>query len=561
MFWDGHRWLKEPATDSVRARKATSSSLATWSATGLMFVLLVGIAVPIYRANADAATLAIAPAEGVAGARVSARIDRIPAGTAVVLLWDGSPLQSSQVAGKSGKLHIRFTVPQVSPGMKRLTLVTATATRDAPNPYQSTMASGALLASAAFTVLPTVAQTSATPDPSAYSPTPTPEPSAGTPASTPGPSAATSTSPSATPEPGAAQSPAPTLTAPPTPAPTPAPPPPPPPPPPPSIDCTLTFGGDASGATDVTAGLQSFLRQAPAGATACLAQNGQYRVEGTVHLPGRESGITIDGHGARMFATTRRNQAMMLIDQGGRNIVLRNLTIEGYNPNGRTSNAHEYAWEFGHGIALGGVINTTITNVQILNMNGDGILIDGGTTTSGVRWSDGVVIQNVLIDGVGRMGVAFTNGVRNSVVSGSTVRNTGMYAFVIEPDGNVFNGEVYGADGITITGNAISSYSIDSTWGPYLFAATGHGPQNNIEFSNNAVYGQNLHVAVQPNGYARTNIRILNNRSDVRVPGPVMEFAGCSNLTVTGNTQLISSGELATVSGCSNVDISNNITN
>ena len=105
-----------------------------------------------------------------------------------------------------------------------------------------------------------------------------------------------------------------------------------------------------------------------------------------------------------------------------------------------------------------------------------------------------MTIRNVLIDGTGRMGVAFTNGVRNALVSGSTVHNTGMYPFVIEPDGNVFNGEVAGADGITITGNAISRYTIDiiSSWGPYLFAATGNGPQNNVEFSNNAIYGQNL---------------------------------------------------------------------
>jgi hypothetical protein len=318
----------------------------------------------------------------------------------------------------------------------------------------------------------------------------------------------------------------------------------------------VTFGGDASGATDVTAALQTFLQQAPSGATACLAANGQYRVNGRVRVQGRTNALTIEGNNARLFATVRSNQALLHFDAGA-NLVIRNVTVEGFNPNSRTSNAHEYAWEFGMGISLYGMVNSTIANVRILNVNGDAIYVDG----SGARWTDGVSIRNVVIDGTGRHGVAFTNGVRNVVVSGSTVRNTGMYPFVIEPDGYVFNGVTAGADGITITGNAISRYTIDSSWGPYLFAATGRGPENNIEFSGNVVTGQKLRIAVQPNGYARTNIRILNNRSDTRVAGPVMDFAGCTNLTVTGNVQPLSSGGLATVSGCTNVNISNNTIN
>lgn len=558
MFWDGYRWLKELTRGSGRTKATTSNPWATWIGTGLMLVLLVGIGVPIYRADADAVTLAISPAEGRADTRVTARIEGISAGTALVLLWDGEPVQSAQVADNSGKLSIRFAVPQDSPGIKQLALITTTATRDREMPQQLAMAPGTLLASAAFSLLPTEAPSTTTTERAASSfsllpteatatatATATPEPAASTPLATAAP-----TPPPATTQPIINPTPAPTLA--PTPLPT--------APPPPSTSCTVTFGGDASGATDATAALQSFFQQAPAGATACLAASGQYRVDGRVNVHSRENGLTIDGNGARLFATVRSNQALLKFAWGA-NLVVRNLTIEGVNPNGRTSNAHEYAWEFGMGVSLYGVVNATIDNVRILNVNGDGIYVDGGDAGAGYRWSDGVTIRNVLIDGTGRHGVAFTNGVRNAVVSGSTVRNTGMYPFVIEPDGNVFNGEVAGADGITITGNAISRYTIDSSWGPYLFAATGNGPQNDIEFSNNAVYGQNLHVAVQPNGYARTNIRILNNRSDVRVPGPVMEFAGCNYLTVTGNTQLLSSGQLATLSGCSNVTISNNTIN
>ena len=100
-------------------------------------------------------------------------------------------------------------------------------------------------------------------------------------------------------------------------------------------------------------------------------------MDGQVDLHSRENGLTIDGNGARLFATVRSNQALLKF-AGGANLVVRNLTVEGFNPNGRTSNAHEYTWEFGMGISLYGVINATIDNVRILNVSGDGIYVDGG---------------------------------------------------------------------------------------------------------------------------------------------------------------------------------------
>jgi hypothetical protein len=536
MFWDGYRWTDERRSRPT-GKPATPNPWSTWVATGLMLTMLLAIVLPLSRTDAQTAALTLSPTSGPAGTRVSARINGVVAGTAVVLQWDGRPLQATTV-GPSGKLNIRFTVPEDPDGPHRVTLMTTAPSRDLRKALVG-LAPGIILAGAVFSINAQTPNPDGSPSQAAATPTATPRP-------TPTPTARPTPSPTPTTRPTPAPTPVPTAV--PTAAPTPAPPP--PPPPPPSASCTVTFGGDASGSSDVTGALQSFLQQSPAGATACLATNGQYRVNGRIYLSARENGLTIEGNGARLFATVRSNQAMLLFDKG-RNVIVRNLTIEGFNPNGRTANAHEAAWEFGMGISMYGVLNATIANVRILNVNGDAIYLDGGA-----RWTDGVAIRGVVIDGTGRHGVAFTNGVRNVVVSGSTVRSTGMYPFVIEPDG-----VGAGADTITITGNSISRYTIDSSWGPYLFAATGAGDENNIEFSNNVVTGQKLRVAVQPNGYKRTNIRILNNRSDTRVSGPVMEFAGCSNLTVTGNVQPLSGGTLASVSGCSNVNISGNNTN
>lgn len=562
MFWDGERWVDENPAPQGQARNRPHSALTAWIATGVMIVMGILIALPMRSADADATELVLSPSSGAAGTKVSVQATGIPSGTAVVLQWDGSALGGEHVAGGSGKLNTRLTVPNDSTGTHQIALVTTEGPgkkngNGRPAASQRALAHGIVLASVAFTLLPLSSPATTETPAAAVTASPTATGTPVTQLATPTPSA-TPLPTTATPVPTAASTPTqatPAPTAPPTPAPTPA------TTPAPVAGCTVTFGGNANGSTDVTSALQTFLRNAPAGATACMAPGGQYLVNGTVQIPARDNGLTIEGNGARWFATVRRNNAMLRFDSGGRNLVVRNLTIEGYNPNGRTGKAHEYSWEFGMGISLYGVANTTITNVRILNVNGDGIYMSGANTSSGFRWADGVTISGVLIDGTGRNGIAMTDGVRNVVIRSSTVRYTGLYAFDLEPNGTVVNGVTVGVDHLTITGNTISHYTIDSDWGPYLFAASGNAPESDLEFSNNVVIGQRLHVAVQPNGYARTNIRILNNRSDTRVAGPVMEFAGCNGLTVTGNVQPLSSGQLASVSGCTNVTISNNNTN
>ena len=53
---------------------------------------------------------------------------------------------------------------------------------------------------------------------------------------------------------------------------------------------------------------------------------------------------------------------------------------------------------------------------------------------------------------------------------------------------------------------------------------------------------------------ARQNFRINDNTAATRAAGPVMDFSSVSGLTVTGNTQPLSSGSLASTSGCSSVN-------
>jgi hypothetical protein len=242
-------------------------------------------------------------------------------------------------------------------------------------------------------------------------------------------------------------------------------------------------------------------------------------------------------------------------------VVVRNLTIEGVHPEAGTSNAHVESREHGHGIAIYGSLRLTLgPNLVVRNVSGDGVYISGGSTSSGFRWTDGVTITGCRIERNGRMGVALTDGARNVVVAGCVLDKIAMYPFDLEPNGLVRDGVLLGAEHVRFSDNTIGTYTIDTSWAPLVFTGTGNGHQRNIEFSRNTVTGGPLRVGVwNVAGSLRADFRVLDNRSSSRIAGPAMDFSGVAGLTVTGNTQPLSSGAIASTSGCSSVTISGNL--
>jgi hypothetical protein len=328
---------------------------------------------------------------------------------------------------------------------------------------------------------------------------------------------------------------------------------------PPSAGCNSVANVDASGGTDVTASLQAFLNASPNNSTACLVAGGQYRVDGMLSLDGR-SGLTLNGQGARIFGTTTSNSPKLRF-QLGNDLVVRNLTIESVHPEAGTSNAHVESREHGHAVAIYGALRLTLgPNLTLRNISGDGVYIAGGTTSSGFRVADGVTITGCRIERNGRMGVALTDGARNVVVSGCVLDQIAMYPFDLEPNGVVKGGVLLGSENVRFSDNTIGRYTIDPAWAPLLFTGTGNGPQRNIEFSRNTVTGGPLRIGVwNVAGSLRSDFRILDNRSSSRIAGPAMDFSGVAGLTVTGNTQPLSGGALATTSGCTNVTMTGNV--
>ena len=312
--------------------------------------------------------------------------------------------------------------------------------------------------------------------------------------------------------------------------------------------CTRTFRGDATGTDDVTEELQAFVDASPKGSVVCLAADGNYRMEGKLHLEARD-GLTIDGRGARLFATERSTEARILIDRGGSNIRIRDIVIEGYWPEAGTADAHVLAHQGNHGIAIGGAHGVEIgPDVTIREVGGDGVYLTAGTVAGGQRWADGIVVHDSTIERNGRMGVAITDGARNVVVEHNALDEIALYAFDIEPNGEVFDGVPAGAEHVRFSDNVIGSYGLSPELVPWLFAGTGKGPQSDVEVSRNVATAGPLRIgAWNVENTGRTGFRILGNWSDTQVAGPVMEFEGVDGLEISDTHQPLSFGRLARV--------------
>ncbi|MFL5755227.1 MAG: hypothetical protein ACJ77N_02925 [Chloroflexota bacterium] len=327
--------------------------------------------------------------------------------------------------------------------------------------------------------------------------------------------------------------------------------------------CTRTVNVDATGATDVTSAVQSFIDGSPNGSVVCFKAGGTYKVNGQVHLSNRQ-GITLDGNGATVYQAVRGTSSIVLVDYGSTDITIRNLTIQGSNP---SPGLWSLTYEHNHGLDLRGTLRVDVGGVRVVNVGGDGFYLAGGYLPGGAfRWADSIHVHDSLVDGTGRMGVAVTDGLSNTVIDHSTFRHIAYYTLDFEANGHVFSGVAAGAVHVRFSDNTLGSqpYSAGGSGQPtgHLFVVTGTsggGPADDIEVSRNSVSGRAVDVGVYNNGGLRRNIRVVDNHSDTRVGGPVMSFSGVDTVRVTGNTQPLSNTTLVSTSGCTSVTISANV--
>ena len=292
---------------------------------------------------------------------------------------------------------------------------------------------------------------------------------------------------------------------------------------------------DATGATDASAALISWLdRSVPDGSTVVFKAGGVYRMNAALKFAHRHN-LVFEGNGATLRAAGGTTEASALFWLGsylGGNtgIVIRNFTLVG---NSTTPGVYQGGREGAHGILVDAGSGIEITNVNVSGVWGDCLYVGS--------WADGVSFHDATCASVGRNGVTVT-AAKNVTVQRVAFTRSGYCTFDIEP-----NTSDQGASNVRFLDNTAG------TWTNSFLSADGAAGSvvNGITVSGNTVTGKSLLTAI---GLARRqNVVFTNNTSRVTASGPVLRFAHVDGLTITGNTQPLSSGSLASITDSTSV--------
>jgi hypothetical protein len=325
----------------------------------------------------------------------------------------------------------------------------------------------------------------------------------------------------------------------PAPPPPPEPPDPPPnPPDPPDPEGGLNVPGtiDATGATDASAALNAWIASVPNDSTIIFPEDGIYRMGSGITLANR-TGLTFIGNGTtlRSNAGTLNTDSLFYLNFGNRNIRIYDFNLVGSSPTPGIWNA---SGEHAHGICIRGGYNVDIDHVTISAVWGDGVYVSG--------LADTVWLHDSTIASCGRMGVAVTSG-KNVTVERCALTAIGYGAFDIEP-----NDATQGGVNVKFINNTVGVIS-QVRGKAFFFGANGNADAviSDVLVDGNTVTGDSLDTYVTVG--RRKRITFTDNTALGSSPGPVLYFAHVDGLTITGNTQPLTSGDLASISDCTDV--------
>jgi hypothetical protein len=313
---------------------------------------------------------------------------------------------------------------------------------------------------------------------------------------------------------------------------------------------------DASGGSDVSSKLQSFINSQPNGTTINFKAGGTYRLAKAVIISAKR-GLILDGNGARinMTGTTGDFRSVGFQVRDGSSNTIREFTMVGNNPYAGTSSVC-CSKEMQHAIAILSAADTTIENVNISRTWGDCVYVQAHT---GGVWPDGVIFRNSRCTLSGRHGVGIIAG-QSIRITGNVFDQLGFDVVDIEP-----NASRAGANDVVVSGNTIGTYGLTHRYIAKVLAAGGPdtgAAVRNVTFTGNTVKGNKsgyngdvlgLNVVIKGDRGPRSGFTITNNVAGMTARGPLMTFTQTSGVVVTGNRQPLSSGTLATFSGGSNI--------
>lgn len=320
---------------------------------------------------------------------------------------------------------------------------------------------------------------------------------------------------------------------------------------------------------DVTAELNAWIAEAPAGSTLTFARNGCYRTESTIRVE-HKNDIVFEGNGATFRRTEvtprdmrypQRNPHWLVVKSS--NLTFRNLRVEGTNtgattlsrlrglrPGGRSAidskgreepvNCEEdedgygcfsKTFAFEHGWHFGEVNELTLEHAVVDAVWGDGIYI--GRDLNSPVGSRNVRVFDVAIDRNGRQGVAIGRA-SDVLIDGIRVLHSHRSAVDLEPTSE--------------SASAIERVEVrNSEFRSRLraLAALGRGGVNDVYYHNNRILDSALPWVESAStiGTVRFRWRIHDNIYEGRVSRPALRFVRTKEVDIRGNVVRYEDGE------------------
>jgi len=291
---------------------------------------------------------------------------------------------------------------------------------------------------------------------------------------------------------------------------------------------------DSSGRSDASAALNKWIASVPNGSTIVFRSGGTYLLNSAIKFSHRRS-LVFEGNGATLKGNGGTTETSSLFWIGSYGGAASGITIRDFNLVGNSSHPGVYVGgkEGAHGVLVDGASNVVIKNVTISKVWGDCLYVGGGA--SGVTFTGNHCASN------GRNGVTVTSG-SAIAISKNRFDDAGYNTFDLEPNRS---SEVI--RNVKLLSNRAGSWS-----NAFLSAEGASGSTiNGVTVTGNVETSKPLLTAIQM--ARRQNVIFTNNRSSVRGAGPVLRFAHIDGLVVTGNSQPLSSGSLASISDCTGV--------
>jgi hypothetical protein len=326
---------------------------------------------------------------------------------------------------------------------------------------------------------------------------------------------------------------------------------------------------DASGASDVAAALQAFINGVPDGSVIAFPAGAVYRVSAGIRLDNRHN-LILDGRGATIRTTGSGGSALaspLVLSWATSNsdIWIRDLVLEGNNARTGTS-IYDPANENQMGIDLNGGARIEISGVTIRKTWGDAIYANENTPTAGspAAWPTDIWVHDNTFDSIGRNAFTINSG-RRVTLERNAIDHVGGSVLDIEPDL-----ATQGAVDLVLRGNTTGTWGMSPLYTMHFVACANNNSGvgaliRGITITGNHVSQGAPNSVNTPNAgglssviaKSRTsNITFTNNTTTKAGSGPVLYFAHVDGLTVSGNTQPLTSGSLTRVYDSTNVNVS-----